>query len=423
MTDHIDTTAALHGELHELRDLTARLERTEAELKRTQELFQGLLNAINSSADAIIIYDLDGKTQYVSDSFSRLFGWTKEELLGKRIPFMPESEQEVSLAHIDRLIRSGNAVSGFETRRTTKDGGLVDVSVSSSLYLGPKGEPAGIMVILRDITAWKSMGRARQRAVNHLSHELTTPLAIIDASLSGLARQDISPEDRQRTLSRIKRNLARLVEVQRSVQEIVTPKTYDPRPFPVIPFVLDALDTLRKRSSNRSVALLQTLQPVDSSVIDPYVLKKALDTLVKNAIENTPDGGTVTVVLESTPSGPVLHVRDRGVGILREDQSFIFEAFHHTQTTEQYSTKKPFDFNAGGKGLELMQLKLFADGGYIDIRFETMRCRYLPTHRERCPGNISLCEHVADERGCRESGGSTFSVLFRKVPLGTQFNR
>jgi PAS domain S-box-containing protein len=413
MIDQIDKSVPLNCERDELRQLIARLERTEAQARETQELLQGFLNAINSSADGIIIYDLDGNVKHVSDSFTRLFGWTKEELLGKRIPFMPESEQEVSLAQINRLIQDGKPVSGFETRRLTKDGSLLDVNVSSSRYLDHQGEPVGILVILRDITPWKSMQRARQRAVHHLSHELTTPLAIIDASLPKLARQDLLPEERQRNLDRIRRNLTRLREVQQIVQQIVAPPDYKPRPFPIVPFVLDALDTFRKQSSSRSVALLQRLQPVDSSVIDPDVLKTVLQTLVKNAIENTPDGGTVTVILESSPAGPLLRVEDRGVGILRQDQPFIFEAFHHTQDTERYSTKKPFDFNAGGKGLELMQLKMLAEEGFIDIGFETARCVYLPTHREHCPGNISKCEHVKDERGCRASGGSTFSVLFK----------
>jgi PAS domain S-box-containing protein len=413
MTDQIDKSVPLNCEQHELRQLTARLERTEAEAREAQELLQSILNAINTSADGIIIYDLDGNVKHVSDSFTRLFGWTKEELLGKRIPFVPESEQEVSLAHINRLIQDGKPVSGFETKRITKDGIILDVSVSSSRYLDHKGEPDGILVILRDITPWKSMQRARQRAVNHLSHELTTPLAIIDASLPKLSRQDLLPEEREKNLDRIRRNLTRLKEVQQIVQQIVAPPEYNPRPFPVISFVLDSLDTLRKRSSSRSVALLHRLQPVDISVIDPDVLERIVQTLVKNAIENTPDGGTVTVILEKSPAGPLLRVEDRGVGILRQDQPFIFEAFHHTQDTERYSTKKPFDFNAGGKGLELMQLKMLAEEGFIDIGFETARCLYLPTHREHCPGNISKCEHVKDERGCRESGGSTFSVLFK----------
>ncbi len=76
---------------HELEVLIARIEQSEAEARKAQELLQGMLNAIDSSADAIIMYDLDGNATYVSDSFTRLFGWTKEEVLGKRIPFVPES--------------------------------------------------------------------------------------------------------------------------------------------------------------------------------------------------------------------------------------------------------------------------------------------------------------------------------------------
>ncbi len=413
MTDQSDKSGPFGCEQVDVPGLIARLEQTETEARKAQELLHSILSAINSSADAIIIYDLDGNAKYVSDSFTRLFGWTKEEVLGKRIPFVPESEREVSLTNINRLIQDGKPSSGFETRRMTKAGVLLDVGVSSSRYLDHHGQPAGILVILRDITAWKSMQRARQRAVHHLSHELTTPLAIIDASLPKLSRQDLSPEERQKNLDRIRRNLTRLREVQQIVQQIIAPGEYRPSSFPVIPFVLDVLDTLRKQSRGRSVALLHKLQPVDSSVIDPDVLKRVLQTLVKNAIENTPDGGTVTVSLEATPSGPLLRVEDRGVGILPEDQPFIFEAFHHTQDTERYSTKKPFDFDSGGKGLELMQLRMLADEGWIDIRFEASRCIYLPTLRERCPGNISLCEHVTDERGCRQSGGSTFYVLFK----------
>jgi PAS domain S-box-containing protein len=413
MTDRIDISAPHSYEHPELQSLVKRLEETEAEMRKCKELFEGLLSAIDSSADAIIIYDFEGNVKYVSDSFSRLFGWAKEELLGKRIPFVPEAEQNVSLSHINQLIQDGISVSGFETRRRTKDGITLDVSISSSRYLDHKGEPVGLLVILRDITAWKSLQRARQRALNHLSHELTTPLAIIDGSLARLARQDLTTEERRTCLQRIKRNLQRLKEVHLMVQQIVAPIEYQPRPFPVIPYILDILDTLRKRSSGRSVAVFQTLEPVDSGKIDPDVLKKILDTLVKNSIENTPDGGTVTVVLENSPLGPVLHVRDRGVGIFPEDQPFIFEAFHHTQDTEHYSTKNPFDFDAGGKGLELMQLKMFADEGYIDITFKTGRCRYLLSHKEHCPGNISLCPHVENEQGCRESGGTSFSVLFR----------
>ncbi len=224
MADRRDKSELLHHEPLGVPQLTAQLEQAKAEAKKAQELLRGLLNAIDSSADAIVFYDLEGNTQYVSDSFTRLFGWTKEEVLGRKTPFVPKSEEATSLSQISRLIDDGKAMSGFETRRLTKSGILLDVSLSSSRYLDHKGEPVGILVILRDITAWKSIQRAKQRAVNHLSHELTTPVAIIDASLPKLAKNDLAAEERKVSLDRIRRNVDRLRQIQLSVQQILEPR-------------------------------------------------------------------------------------------------------------------------------------------------------------------------------------------------------
>jgi len=120
-----------------------------------RELIHAFVNAINSSADAIIIYDLEGVARYVSDSFTKMFGWTREEIEGKRIPFVPDSELEASLAQIDGLIKDGRPVSGFETKRNTKDGRVLDISVSSSRYNDHEGNPAGILVIMRNISERK----------------------------------------------------------------------------------------------------------------------------------------------------------------------------------------------------------------------------------------------------------------------------
>jgi len=379
--------------------------------KRAEELYQSL---INSSADAIVIYDLEGNATYVSDAFTKLFGWTKAEVIGKRLPFVPESELETALEGITKLIRDGVPVSGFETRRNTKDGAVLDVSISSSRYHDHEGNPAGILVILRDITAWKSMERARKRAVNHLAHELTTPLAIVRASMARLARQDLSVEVKQKILERTDRNLNRLGDIQTNVQEIIEPRECKPKPFPVIQVTQQILDEIRQESSQRSVELVERLEPLDTPFTDPMVFKKVLRTLTKNAIENTPDQGQVIVSLGKAPSGVILSVSDQGVGISEADRPFVFEAFHHTQATDLYSTRSPYDFDAGGKGLELMQLKILAEAGCFDLRFDTQRCQYLVDGESSCPGRISSCEHATDKESCARSGGTTFQVLFRE---------
>ena len=59
------------------------------ESKRREDLYRSLLN---SSVDAIVIYDMEGRAKYVNPAFTRIFGWTMGELEGRRIPFLPESE-------------------------------------------------------------------------------------------------------------------------------------------------------------------------------------------------------------------------------------------------------------------------------------------------------------------------------------------
>ena len=108
------------------------------ESRKRDELYRSLLN---SSADAIVISDLEGHTEYVSPSFTRMFGWELEEIEGELIPFLPDSEREATMAAIGKIVQEGTPLSSFETRRYTKDGRVLDISMSASRYLD-RGRPA-----------------------------------------------------------------------------------------------------------------------------------------------------------------------------------------------------------------------------------------------------------------------------------------
>ncbi len=392
-----------------LRESEEQFKKLYEESKRREDLYRGLLN---SSVDAIVIYDLEGRAKYVNPAFTRIFGWTMEELEGRRIPFLPESEREATMTIIYHLIRDGIPTSGFETKRYTKDGRLLDVSISASRYHDHEGVAAGTLVIVRDITAFKSLELARRRVVHHLSHELKTPLVIMKASLKNLMDGGLTQESKASNVQRIQRNLRRLTDIQQIVEEIVTPREYNPRNFSIIPSIRETVDACLMESSHRSVDLRTRLQEVETDFIDPEMFCDVLETLVKNAIENTPDQGQVIISLSQVPSGILLEVTDHGVGIAASDWEYVFTGFHHTQDTDRYATKNPFDFNAGGKGLELMRLKILSEEGFFDISFAGARCRYIPTNLDRCPGRISLCGHVNNVESCKQSGGTTFSVLF-----------
>ena len=134
--------------------------------------------------------------------------------------------------------------------------------------------------------------------------------------------------------------------------------------------------------------------------------------LLKNAIENTPDEGDIEVRATATGNQIRIDVQDYGVGITSENRQMIFGGFFHTQETDFYSSKRPFEFNAGGSGSDLLRTKIFSERFGFSVDFESTRCRFIPEDRDMCPGQISSCRFIEKKSECLASGGSTFSLRF-----------
>ncbi len=372
---------------------------------------------LRSMNEGVITLECNGRIHTVNPAALRILGLTKEAAKGRDFQqaFGHDPENEEFTSIFREAIEANSVRERKETRFKRRDGQTVDLSVSSAFLEIDACEPElqSVVVVFHDITAFKSLERVKRRAVNHLSHELKTPLAIVEASIASLVGKDLSPEQSLKRLKRAQRNLERLSAIQEVVEEVFNPPQFKPTHLEVVAFTEQVLAQIREAASHRSVSVASRVELRETDRLDPFWLKTVLETLVKNAIENTPDGGAVTVSLEQRQSGILLKVKDSGVGILVQDQEFIFEGFLYTQSTEDYSSKKPYEFNAGGKGLELLRLKVLSESGLFDIWFESRRCEYLPTDREECPGNVSSCPHIPSQEECSNSGGTTFFVLFR----------
>ena len=146
--------------------------------------------------------------------------------------------------------------------------------------------------------------------------------------------------------------------------------------------------------------------------MDREILKKVCGGLLKNAIENMPDEGRIDVNSRKGNDGVWVEFTDYGVGITPQNQKMIFGGFFHTQDTGFYTSKTPYEFNAGGSGSDLLRTKVFSERYGFHVDFDSTRCKFLPGDTDMCPGRISACEFISDKSECFESGGSTFSVRF-----------
>ncbi len=127
------------------------------------ELYDSHLSILEAQPDPVAAYDLKGRVLYVNAPFSQVFGWRSDELIGKRIDFVPDESWPSTAAAIDRMLK-GERIVAFNTRRTTKDGRVLDIELSASLYYDRVGRPEGSIVILRDVSGIKKSKNDLQRS-------------------------------------------------------------------------------------------------------------------------------------------------------------------------------------------------------------------------------------------------------------------
>jgi signal transduction histidine kinase len=183
----------------------------------------------------------------------------------------------------------------------------------------------------------------------------------------------------------------------------------------VEPLLQAVCDKAQAFLQGRELCIMRQLDAKAMILTDRRILESVCEGLLKNAIENTPDEGVIEVCTETHGDEVRFTFTDHGVGITPENQALIFSGFFHTQPTMHYASKKPYEFNAGGAGADLLRIKSFASRLGFQIEFTSRRCPFLPGDEDCCPGRISDCAFVQDPNECLAHSGSSFTVRFPAV--------
>jgi PAS domain S-box-containing protein len=307
----------------------------------------------------------------------------------------------------------------------------------------------------------KSLNRTKDRVIHHLSHELKTPVSILSASLNLLKKRllEITDQRWDQIFERAQRNLQRLLEMQYQLEDILREKdykthhmlsalldasvdeleilislglgekdiigkirqhiddTYGPRKsksevIELGPFVKEKIKTLRPKFAQRKCRLRTYASETAAIYIPPDVLGKVVEGLVRNAVENTPDGANISVKVRKGEIGPEFEVKDSGIGISEENLRLIFENYFTSYDTMQYSTRQPYDFKAGGKGFDLLRMKIFSERYNFRIKMTSGPCHLIDEEGLECPGNVADCVPDRRMKDCRNTGGTTVTVQF-----------
>jgi PAS domain S-box-containing protein len=416
-------------------DITER-KRAETALHKSEEKYRSILNSIEEGYYEV---DLAGNFTFSNDFLVKSLGYTREEVKGlnNRRYMSPETAKLV-FNTFNEVYLTGNPKRDFEWELINKDGTKRFVEVSVSLMHDEKGEPKGFYGIARDITERKqaeeqerNLQRAKDKVLQHLSHELRTPLSVIQGGIRILKRKtqvQTPPIVRGEIFDSLEKSLGRLSDIQQEADNIIhsylemeksphlgaldiTPLAGVER-ISLYSFAQQVLGQVKEKTSHRDIQI--TLEEAKDLTlnVNPEVLEGMFIGLLRNAIENTPDEGVIRIALEQKAQWIQLKFVDFGIGVTKENQRRLFDGLFHTLDTELYRSKRPYDFGAGGKGLDLLRMKVYSKRLGFDISVASQRCLYLTTDRDLCPGRISKCPHCRVREDCFNSGGSTFCLTF-----------
>ncbi len=221
---------------------------------------------------------------------------------------------------------------------------------------------------------------ALKDAFIHLAaHELRTPLTLINGyyslladnpALCSAAQQDAVLSDYIQGLSTAIARMQAVINEILTISRIITHQIdLALGPVTMSDVVMDALSLYAPAFQERKLKLyFQKQEWAERIQADPDMLRLVLSNLISNAIKFTPDGGAITLRLQSKPESILISIRDTGVGIDRASHESIFARFSSRQTFEHHTTSKTA-FMGGGLGLGLAICKgiVEAHGGQIAV--------------------------------------------------------
>jgi PAS domain S-box-containing protein len=219
----------------------------------------------------------------VNPAFEQTFGFAGDDLLGKQIDFVPKENWPETQEAIANML-SGQKIHLFETKRSTKDGRVLDVQLSSTLYYDREGKPAGNIVTLRDISAQKRAERELRTYHDHLEDlvaERTAELAKTNTQLEQeIDERRRAEEALRRRETELKAQSHHLEEVNTALKVLLKQRDDDKKELGdnvlsnVKELISPYLERLKKsRLNTNQQTLVAILESNLSNMISPFISK------------------------------------------------------------------------------------------------------------------------------------------------------
>lgn len=334
---------SLHRLEGELQVQITGLQQAEREARSSSDLLSAVLDSME---EGIVAIDREQRIVFMNAGARRLLGISKVIGIGHRlyeavrVPAFLDTVQDALISH---------KLETTEYRKTRENPSLVLVVIP--ILNGPH---AGAVAVVRDVSEIRRLEAMRRDFVSGVSHELKTPLTVIQACTDTLLAGAMSdPTASKRFLKQIEEQSERLLQLILEMLQLARVESgqqvLNIEPVDVVTIADDVLRGFRTVAATKSLKL--ELSGIDQMLIetDDQAVQTIVSNLVDNALKHTDAGGSITVELTIENSVPTIIVRDTGTGIPEELLGRIFERF--------YRVDRGRSRERGGSGLGLAIVK------------------------------------------------------------------
>lgn len=306
------------------------------EIKLAEEKSAKLAAIVATSNDAIISKTLDGMITSWNSSAQRVFGYTAEEMIGESIYKLIPSDRYEEEPQILATLKKGESVDHFETKRLTKDGRLIDVSVTISPVMDKLGQIIGASKIARDITERKLDEARKNDFIGMVSHELKTPLTSLSAMIQVANSKLRNSEDSfmantmQRANIQVKRMTA-MINGFLNISRLEAGKLFiEKQIFDIKDLIVEMIGEANLTLSTHEIWFNGQAGILVNA--DRDKIGSVISNLISNAVKYSPKGKLIDVACDLAGNEVIVSVKDEGIGIKPEDLVRIFDRYYRVET-------------------------------------------------------------------------------------------
>lgn len=311
---------------------------------------------VESSTDAIIGKTLDGIVITWNTGAADMYGFTADEMIGRNVSVIFPPDRTGELASILERLRQGERVEHFETKRTRKDGSVIEVSVSVSPIRDASGEITGAATVARDITERRAHeARIRQtermetvgQLAGGIAHDFNNMLGAIMGYAALIAGETADQPALRADVEEILAIAGRAAGLTRELLIFSRKEPSQPQTISLNSIVNGVRGLLTASVGSHITLQVDLATDLPAVQADRGRIEQVLVNLAVNARDAMPDGGTLTITTGQTQLdekaarvlGPQaapgtyaeITVRDTGTGISPWAMCHIFEPFFTTK--------------------------------------------------------------------------------------------